>query len=272
MTVAQAPNGIESCSTSTEIWAVRINLPPRLACKWVVLNIRRGWLHALQHPLFTLRLLWKRLAFTVTRRFVGETLTSPTTGEKIFNVQTLINYWNINVVRELYGPWMDLVRNTPSPVVVDVGSNIGQFTALIKSLNPAAIVYTVDPWPEMAPYAALYGTYHTCKALAADDRGRTLVRSREGLTASTKPGAWDGTTSTVETMTLDAFCASMDRITLIKIDVDGAEFDVLEAGLAACAKAKAVLIETTQPERLANLMPERKWTSANDYDWCGIRD
>jgi FkbM family methyltransferase len=244
----------------------------------ILWSIRYAWLclrripaSFLWHPWFVTLLTIRRLLFTVTRRFVGPSLVSPITGETIFNVQSLINAYQIQVVRELDGPWQTAMRDTPAPVVFDVGSNIGQFRYYMLALNPGARVWTFDPWLEMQNYVP--PAMHRTVALGACMASASLYRAEVGWTATTQPGVYPKQTVQVTTEKLDN---EWDRIgnpqvDLLKIDVDGAEFEVLAGAKRVLEWSRFVLIETTDIKRLNSAVPGRVWTTKNGYDYCGVK-
>lgn len=211
---------------------------------------------------FFLRILWKRALFTIFRKFLGETLTSPE-GLKIFNIHSLINYWGIFIVKELEGPWERFIRETPSPVVCDVGSNIGFFRAYVLDLNPGAIVYTFDPQPEMSDYVPR--ALHHVTALGSKAGMVPLVVSC-GWTASTEGNYYKGDIKLVPCIPLKDL--HYPHIHLLKIDVDGGELEVLKGVDPICC-IDYILVETLQIEEIKLLFPGRCWTKKGVMDWTG---
>ncbi len=243
---------------------------PGFYIKYLALNCRYAWRAFLKHPLFVGQLAVKRIMFTVTRRFVGGSLTSPFTGELIFNVQSLANHWAMHVVGELDGPWKQLVRETPAPIVFDVGSNIGQFRQFIKALNPGARVYTFDPWPEMVYYVP--PEFHRTFALSSDNSPIKLTRATAGWTATSVEDLSNACSILAPAETLDAEWKRLGcpQINLLKIDVDGGELEVLRGGQEALAKTDCILVETAQLEAVKKICPAFKWSSKDNFNWTGL--
>ena len=151
----------------------------------------------------------------------------------------------------------------PGDVVLDVGANVGVAAAffitqcgvrLVHSLEPVAPVFemleeTVKDLPGCVPHRLGMGaapgavpiTYYPDAAamsgLYADPaRDRALVRTallNAGLTPEEAElrleGQWESETLTCELTTVSAFLAKehLDRVDLLKIDVERAELDVL---------------------------------------------
>lgn len=227
-----------------------------------------------KHPIFGARLFWKRLAFLFTRRFVGDAITSPITGESIFNIQSLINAWAMQAIQELGTEWYNDIRETVAPVVIDVGANIGQFGHLIKSLNPRAYLIGADPAKEIEKYCRHYDYFRSESIGVNTD---AVLTSGGGWTGSTEHGFYKGNRTLVSQGSLDGLWLPSStieisaEITLLKIDVDGAEIGVLESGKNLIQCCKWIIIEVNSPEALAALPSGFKWSTINGHDWIGRR-
>jgi FkbM family methyltransferase len=237
--------------------------------KYLWLVIKNYPVSLFWNPWFVLRLTLTRLLFTVTRRYCGPSLTTPSS-DPVFNIQALVNAFAMYVVRELDGPWIKLLRETPAPVILDIGSNIGQFARYAGQFNPGAIIYTFDAWRELAGYNREFS--HQVVALGDTDQDwTTLTKSNIGWTASTESGYYRGEEDDVHLQRLDYLVERNDIrcIDLMKIDVDGAEWQVLKGATKALKITRCLLIETNEPEKLPAGF---KWTTRNRFDWCGIRE
>ena len=232
----------------------------------------RAWKLFVTHPLFTISLLARRLAFTFTRRFCGETLTSPVTGEAIFNIQSLINYWSIHACRELGEEWHPALRESVRPVVFDVGANMGQIGRLILSINPAAQIIAIEPWPEMKDFNRHAATLFPF-AVGPAPGSVKLTRSRGGWTASTSPDFYDGITMEAKMVTLDSLWQQLNcpEVDILKIDVDGAEADVLAGAGGILKHTSTIIVEALSPEARSALPSGFSWRTHNGCDWIGQR-
>jgi FkbM family methyltransferase len=138
-------------------------------------------------------------------------------------------------------------------LAVDIGANIGTVAAMITRVAPAAKHVLVEPLPELA--ARLREQFPQCEVhsvACADHEGEaTFVRVVERPTRSgLQPGQLKAGMTTeslpVEVTTLDTLLAGR-RPRLVKIDVEGAELDVLRGAPATLASARPVVLFEHQP-------------------------
>ncbi len=123
----------------------------------------------------------------------------------------------------------------PEPVFVDVGAGIGYYSVLVKKRWPSARVVAVEPLPQHA--RALEATL-TLNGLSDGDVTivKCAVAARGGESflfdrgyGSTIVGDHDAPRVRVRTQTLSALLAGIGRVHLLKMDIQGAEGDVLAA-------------------------------------------
>ncbi len=135
-------------------------------------------------------------------------------------------------------------------VILDLGANAGQASRFFRSRYPDARIVAVEPDPETFR--------HLQRNLAADPNATTRqiavtaapgeVRLRRFLDASwmsqVAAAGEEGDTVAVPGVTLDDVLAQegIDRVGLLKVDIEGLEVDVLTAG-GALRRADAVIGE-----------------------------
>jgi FkbM family methyltransferase len=138
--------------------------------------------------------------------------------------------------------------SNPSAVILDVGAHAGfhldYFSRLIRDTGH---VIAFEPLPHLA--AALSQRYRAQPGIEI----RAVALGREQGTASfhfveesqgesgLRQHAYNVTDPTIETITvatdtLDRQAAALDRLTYIKIDIEGAEIDCLRSGQAVIAR------------------------------------
>jgi FkbM family methyltransferase len=132
------------------------------------------------------------------------------------------------------------------PVLFDVGAHHGQTATRLRELYPSAMIHCFEPFPQS--YSLLERATeadHRVRRhlLCVSDRTGTATMNCNSSTATNSLLATDRRASAtwgeglldtnarieVRTTTLDAFCVaeSIDRVDLLKIDTQGAEFTVL---------------------------------------------
>lgn len=148
-----------------------------------------------------------------------------------------------------------------SGVVVDIGANEGSFTNALVTLVPSARVIAVEPAPEPLArlrerFAANPNVTVVGKAMASEvgtaalhltahDHNSSLHRPREEMKTLYEDPGWGVVRDvSVETTSLDALVPD-ETISAIKLDVQGAELDVLRGAGEALERTQAVLMEVT---------------------------
>jgi FkbM family methyltransferase len=144
-------------------------------------------------------------------------------------------------------------------VLVDVGANVGYFTLVWGANNPANRVIAVEPAPLVTPY--LRQNLHTnglcqrvrlfpCAASNVDGVARfsSVVDEPTGWARFTDDGR-SPTGYEVETRTLDRIVGLDTTVTLLKIDVEGAESLVLAGAknLLASHRVDHIYVEVNKP-------------------------
>lgn len=184
----------------------------------------------------------------------------------------------------------------PGSVCVDVGAAAGLYTlALSRLAGPAGQVHSIEPlsfshpmWTRLLRAREAPNVRHHAVALAAEPgraamsvpigryglvTGRSFVTRRsQGLGSNAEFAGQVDVTVTVDT--LDSLCAGLTRLDFVKIDVEGAELQVLEGGEAAIGKLRpAMLIEIEarhterygyEPADITGWLTERGYTM---YSW-----
>lgn len=156
----------------------------------------------------------------------------------------------------LIPPWVDLERG----VVLDVGANEGNFAAAVLGLAPRARIIAAEPNPEPATRlrARLGDRVEVVEKAVGREVGTAVFNItaqdhnsslREPMTDKMSallddPG-WEVTQRLeVPVVTLDEL-AGDEPVSVLKLDVQGAEMDVLEGGERTLARTDAVLVEVT---------------------------
>ncbi len=149
-----------------------------------------------------------------------------------------------------------------SPLVLDVGGNVGFFSWRVHDTCPGARIFAFEP--EEANYSRLSRTFEAVgikgeavRAAVGDHEGSITLYLRNAFTHSTEasmhPEMASGTEE-VGLVTLDGFLAQKaitDPVAVLKIDVEGAEVAVLRGATETLSRASAVVLEYHSAENLA---------------------
>jgi FkbM family methyltransferase len=146
----------------------------------------------------------------------------------------------------------DLLGSTP--LIVDVGANVGQFANAAKLFFPEARVISFEPDPET--YADLQVNTHGLRdvelhniGLGDRDGVLTFYRHELSVMSSFSDDAADTAnhrgSKQLPVCRLDAVLKSDDRPDLLKIDVEGFERQVLQGAWETVSRCRYVLIEVS---------------------------
>jgi FkbM family methyltransferase len=137
----------------------------------------------------------------------------------------------------------------PDSNCVDVGSHFGEALREMLRVAPQGQHIAFEPLPEFAARLATEFPGVDVRPVAlSDHRGEatfTHVRTRPGYSGFKRrpyPGEEETETITVRVDTLDEALPAGYRPSLIKIDVEGAEQEVLEGGMRTIATHKPTLV------------------------------
>jgi FkbM family methyltransferase len=186
------------------------------------------------------RLLWRD---DIGRRLMGYKLSH--LGE--YNARMLFNEIFVDACYFFHA-------DNDRPLIVDCGSNIGVSVLFFKSLYPTSRIVAFEPDPHT--YAALRAnvadnaltdvTTHQC-AVGKDDCTTTFYRPEDSgfssLLMSTLRARNDGIAISVPMRRLSSFIT--ENVDLLKLDIEGAEEDVLGeiAAAGALPKIKQIHLE-----------------------------
>ena len=168
----------------------------------------------------------------------------------------------------LYGEWSEAEHRvaasllSPGDVVVEAGSNIGTLTVpLARAVGPAGIVHAFEPQRAvhdlLAHNLAVNGLRNVVlhNAAVGDVPGRISVPvpdyGQAGNFGAIRMGGIDGASIPLETV--DGL--SLDRLALLKADVEGMEVPVLEGAARTIARCRpALYVENDRDDRSPDLI------------------
>lgn len=154
-----------------------------------------------------------------------------------------VDRWSRLIFREVWfqSPYLAGYHGTPH-TVVDIGANAGFFTALVLDRWPHARVYAYEPAPETA--ALLRENVPDCVVhqKAVSDRVGTMTLHLDSASGGHSLHATQGAEVEVETVDLAAVLAESGPVDFMKIDCEGAEAGILEAGRSLLTSSVRYLV------------------------------
>jgi FkbM family methyltransferase len=147
----------------------------------------------------------------------------------------------LRVIREMFVLQEYALPDDVQPrVIVDLGSNAGISVLFFKARYPEASVVAVEPVPHVfdrlsANTGHLPGVSLINAAVSDRDGELTLYTGAKSWTASATPDALRTQACTVQALTLESILirTGVERVDVLKLDVEGAEIPVLSSSAAA---------------------------------------
>lgn len=146
----------------------------------------------------------------------------------------------------------------PGKVVFDVGANVGDYSRMVLSIDPTARIFAFEPHPrsyeKLAAVAGISAVNCAVGAKTGDARLFDYAGAENGSPhASLLEGVFSGlhkaggriATHNVKSVALDEFCGQekIDGVFLLKIDVEGAELDVLKGAQRLIAEGRISIVQ-----------------------------
>jgi len=146
-------------------------------------------------------------------------------------------------------------------VVVDVGANIGDFVIMAARRCPAGRVVAIEP---LRSAGQMIDAQARLNGVTNITWIHGVLSDRNGASAANRPGSdydtADGAAEQVESHTLPQLMADLhlDCIDLLKIDCEGAEWDILPAAGVVLPRVRQIAME---------FHCERGWTVEKLANW-----
>lgn len=198
------------------------------------MNITKALFHLFEHAY---RLGWSQAVHVIRlkRRKAGPlaTVEAQWLGGKVFVRPGTADMATID--QFLIGPYMPMTNGAPPTTVVDLGANIGLATRYLKQCYPTATVIAVEPDKEnfdlLQKNLRGLDRCHAIQAAVWPVDGWVDLE-REGLRHSAfRAKAAMGGGGSIEALSIPGIMRrfNLDRIGLLKIDIEGAEKEIFSA-------------------------------------------
>jgi FkbM family methyltransferase len=194
---------------------------------------------------------WTKLTFSKYKNLIlvllGQKNTILNTGRTNMQVSSIEDIGTVfsSLSDEYFHVYKILGNNVKT--VVDVGANIGQFSNAIKTWYPQANIHAFEPDPQVFEIleSNLSSDNVTLYNYALSEKKETLkfYKSQGSLVSSIIKTKESKSSITVDAVPLDGLIKDIKSIDLFKIDVEGAEINVLKGAHKTLKKSKYLLIE-----------------------------
>jgi FkbM family methyltransferase len=174
------------------------------------------------------------------------------------------------------------VRLLEDAIIIDGGANIGDFAAIVASRCPRGRIYAIEPIDENARMIeinrALNGLNNVEIAVTAlgATNGHLAIRS-DGMQSSFHYGKTNSY-AMVPVTTLEAFMdeRGLNRVDLLKLDCEGAEWEVISTSTAILPRISQICLEYHRRdewtvEKLADLLRDAGYDVHHTAgEWNGV--
>jgi FkbM family methyltransferase len=150
-------------------------------------------------------------------------------------------------------------------IVIDVGANIGDFAIMAARKCPAGRVIAVEPLRSAGQMIEAQARLNNLNNITWV---HAVLSDRTGTSAANRPGSEydtaEGAAEQVESRTLPQLMADLqlDRVDLLKLDCEGAEWDILPSAEAVLPRVRQITME---------FHCERGWTVEKLANWLRSR-
>jgi FkbM family methyltransferase len=154
------------------------------------------------------------------------------------------------IVEEAYEPFMkDAVKLRPGDVFVDVGAHVGKYSFFAsRQVGDSGMVIAIEPHPKnmvnLKKGLRLNGLVNVVAVQKACSNYRGMGLLKENELSAKHELVQEGNGVGVDVDTLDGILESLQvkRVNMVKVDVNGCEYEVLIGGHRALMQFKPVLI------------------------------
>ena len=181
------------------------------------------------------------------------------TGEKVGQGQWLLDHGNVSTVEAQLT--LDCLKDIQSPVILDIGANIGTYSSWIAKFRPDSLIYAFEP--QRLIYQMFCGNmavnnYQNVYAynMGLSNNSTTIKVQELDYTVVNNFGAYSlqedlllnksSYHSVLDITTVDNFVAKheLSKVDFLKIDVEGMDVEVLQGARETLSKYRpSMLVE-----------------------------
>ncbi len=172
------------------------------------------------------------------------------------------------------------IRSLNATVVFDIGANTGEFAMIARSTFPKARIYSFEPqplaWKALVENMEGDGNFKSFNCALGSEKGSAeMFISEFSPSSSFYATEGQGTKQLVPIELLNDYAAELhsDDISIVKLDVEGYELEVLKGGLHFLQKADWIYIESRTNDlvgcsfdEIYSLLNQQGWRYRGAYD------
>lgn len=171
---------------------------------------------------------WYKVVFPFNKLFAGRQLPLHVRNGMTVYVRDSRSK-DLSVIREVIGRndyHLEHISLREGAVVFDIGANIGTFSMMAKKSYPTATIFAVEPHPENVALLQKNAPFAICRQAAVTGRTGSVEFQATGSPIGFRVQQDGGLT--VPSISLDELTAPYTIIDLVKMDVEGSEYDILQ--------------------------------------------
>lgn len=179
---------------------------------------------------------------------------------KNYNVYFFLRKFSDDILHVLPGMELDvhdliLGLLEENDTFVDVGANVGYYSILASRIvGEKGQVISIEPYPSTAEVLGLNVRINNLRNIRLVPKVAWSKKSTISMHVPTGHYGWATTygkwreseSCSVEAMPLDAICEEVASVKLLKIDVEGSEYQVLRGARETLKKARYVILEVSR--------------------------
>lgn len=187
---------------------------------------------------------WYKIVFPFNRLFKGIQQMRLRNGKSIY-VRS-VRSMDVNIATDVLGGneyELEQLHLPPNATIIDLGGNIGTFAMEMHRLFPTAHTTSYEPYPANCIMFRINAPFATLVQKAATGRTGT-VHLEDSVKYSSLQVIKEGGI-VVESESLDDILKTYDIVDLLKIDIEGSEYDLLDqASPETFNKIQRIIMET----------------------------
>lgn len=156
------------------------------------------------------------------------------------------------------------ISRSSKPIIIDCGANFGMAVRYFKKIYPEAEIHAFEADPDIFKYLeqnsaiARHQNVFLYNSAVWFEQSQLYFKSNKGAGGKLVENDSDSTTIKVDAIDMNKFLSKFDRIDFLKIDIEGAENDVIPHIKHQLSKVDNLFVEyhsfENKPQHLSDLL------------------